>query len=70
MNASRWSARRAKKRLPKRVIPGVPKTVPNVAMKSLVTPRVVPLALLEQKFIELQSVVLGRLRDKNIQKVK
>jgi hypothetical protein len=70
MNASRWSARRAKKRLPKRVVPGIPKTSPNVAMKSLVTPRVVPLAVMEQKFIELQSVVLGRLRDKNIQKVK
>jgi hypothetical protein len=65
MKASPWSARKAKKRAPKRVVSGTSIAATKVAMKSLVTPQALPLALLEQKLIALQSVVLSRLRDKN-----
>jgi hypothetical protein len=64
MKASRWSARKAKKRAPKRVVSGTPVAATRVAMKSLVTPPAIPLALFEQKLIALQSIVLSRLRDK------
>jgi hypothetical protein len=64
MKASRWSARKANKRTSKRVVSGTPVAATRAAMKSLVTPQAIPLALLERKLIALQRVVLSRLRDK------
>lgn len=65
MKASRWSARKAHKRLATRVATGALVIKPNLAMNALVTPRAIPLSVLEHKLIALQGVVLGRLRDKS-----
>lgn len=61
MQTNRWTGRRAGKRFVKKVVPGTPKPATNATTSVLAKRQTIPLVILEQRLIELQSLVLGRL---------
>jgi hypothetical protein len=65
MQTSRWTGRRAGKRLVKKVASGTQKPTTRATTSILAKRQTIPLVTLEQRLIELQSLVLGRLKGRD-----